>query len=137
MTTRAILQGRVRAACEEQLHDFVAGTTGVVMAQLTTADGFEVATQMAPAKTGTTARLAAMASSLWALCAAMSSETQIGKSRYVIVEGEIGHVVLMAVPHASPALSMLVVANKSAVLGQLLWSAKNATAAFGKLIASK
>lgn len=134
MTTKAILRGSIRHACEARLGALVSEVHGIVAAQLTTADGFEVATHSGTMEPGNAAKLAAMGSSLWALSQAVSSSTQIGGSRNLVVEGEQGHVLLMAVPETRPALSLLVVTNQSAILGQTLWTARNTAREVSELV---
>ncbi len=134
MNTKAILKGGIRSACEVRLNELVAELPGIVAAQLTTADGFEVATHSGLMESGISAKLAAMGSSLWALSQAVSASTNIGGSRSLVVEGEQGHVVLMSVPKIKPALSLLVVTNQSAILGQTLWTARNAALDVSRLV---
>jgi predicted regulator of Ras-like GTPase activity (Roadblock/LC7/MglB family) len=134
VTTKAILKASIRSACEVRLAALVTEVSGIVAAQLTTADGFEVATHSGRMEPGIASRLAAMGSSLWALSQAVSSSTQIGESRNLIVEGEQGHVVLMAVPETRPALSLLVVTNQSSILGQTLWTARNTALDVSRLV---
>ncbi len=134
MITKTLVTSGVRSACETCLHEFVSDVPGIVMAQLMTADGFEIASHIGPMGAGIAPKLAAMGSSLWALSQAVSASTQIGESRNLVVEGSKGHVVLMAVPDTRPALSLLVVTNPSATLGQTLWTTKNTALAISKLI---
>lgn len=136
MSTKSLLQGRVRSACENHLKEFVSSTSGIMLAQLTTADGFEVATHLGQSRAETSVKLAAMSSSLWALCAALTSESHVGVCRNVILEGGAGQIVVMEVPNSKPSLSLLVVADNSAVLGQLLWASRRATCEFSRLIVS-
>ena len=76
-----------------------------------------------------------MGSSLHALSEALLAECGQSLSRNVIIESNDGHLALMAVPGAQLALSLLVVSNRSAILGHLLWSAKNCASTLGKLLA--
>lgn len=122
----------IKTVCNRQLTDFVAQTPGVVLAQLTTADGFAVASQ--PQTDSVPAKLAAMTSSMQALTEAIVAESGQHRSRNVIIESEDGHLVLMGISGSDPPMSLLVVANRSAILGHLLWSARNCSSTLGDLL---
>jgi predicted regulator of Ras-like GTPase activity (Roadblock/LC7/MglB family) len=134
MTRAPRFSETVKLVCNRQLAEFVSATSGVVMAQLTTSDGFELGCQ--PVGGGSRAKIAAMGSSLQALSEALVVECGQRHSRNVIIESEEGHLAVMAVPGIAPGMTLLVVANKSAVLGQLLWAARNCCGSLGSVLAS-
>ncbi len=124
----------VKLVCSRHLAEFSAASSGVVFAQLTTNDGFELAAH--PAAGGSRTKLAAMGSSLQALSEAIVIESGQRRARNVIIESDDGHLAVMAVPGIQPGMSLLVVANKTAVLGQLLWAARNCCSTLGTLLAN-
>ena len=105
------------------LADFGRQTPGVQAAVLMTADGFEVASFQAGKSV--TAKLAAMGSSIQALASALSTEAGLTGMKSTLIETETGLAMIMAVPTVKPALTLAVIANKSAIVGHLLWSARN------------
>lgn len=105
------------------LTDFGRQTPGVQAAVLMTSDGFEVASFQAGKSV--TAKLAAMGSSIQALAGALSTEAGLSGMKSTLIETETGLAMIMAVPSVKPALTLAVIANKSAIVGHLLWSARN------------
>ena len=123
--------GRVATGMAQKLLDaFGHSTPGVVSAVLLSADGFEVASLQLGK--GGAARLAAMGSSLSAIGAAIAREAGIVECGRMIIESESGTVVIMQVPESKPPMSLAVVADGAAVLGQLLWAAKQCCGAIGR-----
>ncbi|HEX7816200.1 roadblock/LC7 domain-containing protein [Dyella sp.] len=98
------------------------GMTGVQSAVLFSADGFEVASHAVSAEAA--GRLAAIGSSLSSLGSAISAEAGLRVAERTIVESANGTVMIMQVP-ATPAMSLAVVADRSALLGRLLWASKH------------
>lgn len=124
---------RFHAACTAELAQFIAQSPGIRLAQLTTVDGFEVAVQ--PEDTAAPAKLAAMSSSLQAVSEALVSQSGLHGGRNVMVECDDGYVLVLPISEVKPALSLLVIANRTAILGHLLWSAKNTIAAVARAMA--
>jgi predicted regulator of Ras-like GTPase activity (Roadblock/LC7/MglB family) len=123
--------GRVATGvAQRQLEAFGQGTPGVVSAVLLSADGFEVASVQVGK--GGAARLAAMGSSLSAIGSAIAREAGIVECHRMIIEAERGTVVIMQVPESKPPMSLAVVSDGAAVLGQLLWAAQQCGAAIGR-----
>jgi predicted regulator of Ras-like GTPase activity (Roadblock/LC7/MglB family) len=116
--------GRVATGvAQKHLDNFGSGTPGVVSAVLMSSDGFEIASLQVGK--GGAARLAAMGSSLTAIGSAIAREAGIVECNRMIIEAESGTVVVMNIPDSKPPMSLAVVSNGAAVLGQLLWAAKN------------
>lgn len=112
----------VRAATAH-LQAFSNSNPGVLLALLTSSDGFEVAAH--PADSDTAARVAAMSSSIQALSEALAREAGLSGSRSLIVETDTGTVVVLGLPQCSPPMSLAVVATGKELLGKLLWASKN------------
>lgn len=94
----------------------VAGVRGVVVA---TSDGFDIASVVLPPLDA--GRIAALASSMAAIGEVVSVETTSGRSTSVTVGGEDGFTVVHAIQRADAGLVLNVVANGSALLGQVLY----------------
>lgn len=123
--------GKVAAGmAQKHLDAFSQATPGVVSAVLLSADGFEVASVQLGK--GGAARLAAMGSSLSAIGSAIAREAGIVDCNRMIIEADSGTVVVMNIHDSRPPLSLAVIANGNAVLGQLLWSAKNCCTAVAR-----
>ena len=112
----------VRAAALH-LETFANTNAGVLLAVLTSSDGFEVAAH--PADSATTARIAAMTSSIQALSEALAREAGLSGSRSLMVETETGTVLVIGLTASSLRMSLAVVATSSELLGKLLWASRN------------
>jgi predicted regulator of Ras-like GTPase activity (Roadblock/LC7/MglB family) len=105
-----------------QLQSFANSNAGVLLAVLTTSDGFEVAAH--PADSATAARIAAMSSSIQALSEALTREAGLATNRSLILETDTGTVVVLGLADTSPKMSLTVVATGSELLGKLLWATR-------------
>ncbi len=105
----------------------VAGVQGAV---LFSSDGFEIASYATDATAS--ARFAAIGSSLAALGGALSSEAGLGDFGRATVESAGGAVTIMRVG-SGESMSLAVVANRNAVLGQLLWATQRCCQALAKV----
>jgi uncharacterized protein len=112
----------VRAATLH-LESFAKANAGVLLAVLTTSDGFEVAAH--PADSATAARIAAMSSSIQALSEALTREAGLSANRSLILETDTGTVVVIGLAETSPKMSLAVVATGGELLGKLLWATRN------------
>ena len=121
---------KVVSASNEQLARFGRETPGIALAVLSSGDGFEVASYRADR--ATSARIAAMGSSLQALSEAITREAGLTGGRRLIIESDDGCVLAIGIAESRPALSLVVVADKSASLGHLLWSAKICCTSVGR-----
>lgn len=113
---------KLTSACSEQLAKFGRETPGISLGVLSTSDGFEVASYRADH--AISAKIAAMGSSLQALSDAITREAGLKGSRKLVIETDDGCVLAIGIADTKPAMSLVVVADKSASLGHLLWSAK-------------
>lgn len=108
------------------LADFGRQTPGVQAAVAMTSDGFEIASYQAGKSV--TAKLAAMGSSIQALAGALSTEAGLSGIRSTLIEADTGIALIVAVPGGRAPLTLAIVANRSAIIGHLLWSARNLVA---------
>lgn len=126
---------RLLDAASEQLAKFGAETPGIRLAVLSTTDGFEVATYHADQ--AVSAKIAAMGSSLQALSEAITREAGLKAGRKLIIESDDGCVLAIGLAETDPAMSLVVVADRSASLGHLLWSAKICCSAVSSAVKRK
>ena len=103
---------------------------GAVSAVVSTADGFDVASRADDAAQGS--RLAAMASSIAAICSVVGEESNIGEHQSISIESEKGYVVMVHVTHPANPMILNLVADKSAVLAQMIYFAKQTAAQLGE-----
>jgi predicted regulator of Ras-like GTPase activity (Roadblock/LC7/MglB family) len=123
MQVRERFDQAVVRAVTLQLQSFANSNAGVLLAVLTTSDGFEVAAH--PADSATAARIAAMSSSIQALSEALTREAGLATNRSLILETDTGTVVVLGLADTSPKMSLTVVATGSELLGKLLWATRN------------
>ena len=102
-----------------KLMERVKGLQAVVVS---TEDGFEIAAYAQ--NKAQTKRLAAMASSLAALCDVAGEESQLGLSDSVTISAAEGYIIMLKVSRADLALTLSVVARKETVIGQALYFAR-------------
>lgn len=107
------------ATCILELMERVKGLQAVVVS---TEDGFEIASYAQ--NKAQTRRLAAMASSLAALCDVAGEESQLGLSDSVTISAAEGHIIMLKVPRVDLPLTLSVVARKETVIGQALYFAR-------------
>lgn len=94
---------------------------------ISTEDGFEIAgysenSEQIP-------RLSAMASSLSALSALAAKESSLGSCRNMIIEAEFGVIIVLQIRRGQHNLNMSIIAGKDAIVGQILYFAKQAVCA--------
>lgn len=109
----------------ENMLSEVDGVTAVVIATL---DGFDVASAM---RHGDPARVAAMASSISAISSVVSQEASLGRNKSVTIDTESGFAVVFSVHRPDADLVINVIADGSAILGQVAYR----TAQFAKTLA--
>lgn len=91
---------------------------------ISTGDGFEVAARVEDATKIT--RMSAMASSLSALGALAGEENGLGDCKNMIIESESGMLVILQVQRGADTFILSVIAGSDAVVGQILFFAKQA-----------
>ena len=117
------------AMCREQLRLLLASADGADSAAIVSGDGFDVASQLHD--NISPSRIAAMTSSLHALALAASSELALGANRSVVVESELGTLVVLRVPSTQAELLLSVIARSSSVLGSVLFAARRCVDTIG------
>lgn len=110
---------RVPAEVATRLLQVYRDIAGVQSAVLFSADGFELASYSADEAAA--ARLAAIGSSLAALGGAISAEAGLDDFTRATIESRRGTVTIMRAGNDG-AMSLAVVAGRTAVLGQILWA---------------
>lgn len=127
---------QVMMAIQRQLDQFGNESPGIQLAVLGSADGFPVASYRGVGSaTIEPARIAAMTSSIAALGDAFTRETGLSGANNIIIESDSGTVVLIGVRTQKPPLALAIVAGKQAILGHLLWAARNTATAIARLTA--
>lgn len=112
---------QVANAAIEKLMNYVRGIKAVVVSS---EDGLEIAARVE--NTAQISRLAAMASSLAALGALAGDESQLGKCENILLGAENGHLVMMQAKRPDIVLIISIVTGKDAIIGQVLYLAKQA-----------
>ncbi|RZL64911.1 MAG: hypothetical protein EOP81_06520 [Variovorax sp.] len=95
---------------------------GAVAAVISTPDGFDVASRVTTPGAG--ARLAAMASSITAICGVVGEESEIGANQSICIEAENGYVVMVHIAHPAHPMILNLVAHKDTVLAQMVYFAR-------------
>jgi predicted regulator of Ras-like GTPase activity (Roadblock/LC7/MglB family) len=127
------LSKTILEAIRRQLMQFGEASPGIQLAVLSTADGFEIASFLAPGAEAVATRVAAMTSSLTAIGDAITRETGLHGSRNLIIESDNGIVLMVSLRDAKPKMALAIVANKQAILGHLLWATRNTGAAIERI----
>jgi predicted regulator of Ras-like GTPase activity (Roadblock/LC7/MglB family) len=122
MTSNQRFDPEVMRAGAHHLEAFASANTDVMLAVLTSGDGFEVASH--PANLPITPKIAAMSSSMQALSEALTREAGLTKNRSLIIETDTGTVLILGLT-GSPRLSLAIVAKNGELLGKLLWASRN------------
>lgn len=104
------------------LEAFASANPDVMLAVLTSGDGFEVAAY--PANQTMTPKIAAMSSSMQALSEALTREAGLAKNRNLIIETDSGTVLIMGLTGAQ-RLSLAIVVKSGELLGKVLWASRN------------
>jgi uncharacterized protein len=112
--------------CTIFLQRLVSTTSGVNAALVVTSDGFEIASvlhsDLSPQK------MAAMTSSMLALGEAILGEANLNDCQNVVIESNGGLIIMLSVGDPSRELLLSVVTNGQAMLGQVLWAARQCCA---------
>ena len=114
----------IKVAAVRSIYKLMERVKGIQAVVVSTEDGFEVAAYAE--NKAQTKRLAAMASSLSALCDVAGEESHLGHSESVIISAAGGHILLLKVARDDLPLTLSVVAKKETVIGQALYFARMA-----------
>lgn len=118
---------RLKDAAESAVDTLMREIKGVKAVVISTEDGLKLAARVE--NTAQVARLSAIASSLAALGAVAGEESGLGRCENVAIESALGHILMLQARHDEADLIVSVVAGKDAVIGQVLYFAKQATLA--------
>lgn len=111
-------------AAIQTLMDDVRGVKAVV---ISTEDGFEVAARVE--NTAQITRLAAMASSLAALGAIAGEESQLGACDNIMIGAQNGNLIMLQARNPRLELIVSIITSKDAVIGQVLYLARQVSKA--------
>jgi uncharacterized protein len=137
MPARPKKRGRMKVsdslskATKNQADALMAGITGALAVIFSSGDGFDVAASAR--NPDQVVRMAAMASSISAIGSVIGQETMLGSHRGITIAIERGYVVMVEVPHPQTPMILSVVADTTAVLGQLNYMAREAASAIAAL----
>lgn len=107
------------AVCQRQLDLMLSEAVDVHGALIATSDGFELARAPQDSRVATS-KLAAMASSIFALGEATVREVQLSHCRNVLVDAGDGRLLLLSIPTRDFSMVMCVYGKQQATLGYLL-----------------
>ena len=116
---------RIKLAAESAIDTLMREIKGVKAVVISTEDGLELAARVE--NTAQVARLSAIASSLAALGAVAGEESHLGDCDNVTIEATHGHILMLQARHPEATLIVSVVAGRDAIIGQVLYFAKQAT----------
>lgn len=117
----------LKAASEAAIQKLMENARGIKAVVISTEDGFEIAARVE--NTAMVTRLAAMASSLAALGAIAGEESQLGACDNIMIGAANGHLIMMQARHATTVLIISIIAGKDAVIGQVLYLARQVSQA--------
>lgn len=117
------LSGLARALAQREAQQFVDEVDGINAIVIATIDGFEVVSAQRNATTFEASRIAAMASSIAAISAVVSQEANLGKNKSVTIDTDDGFAVVYSVARDDVELVINIIANSSAMLGQVAYRA--------------
>ncbi|MEZ2296636.1 roadblock/LC7 domain-containing protein [Variovorax sp. RCC_210] len=115
----------IKLAAESAIDTLMREIKGVKAVVISTEDGLELAARVE--NTAQVSRLSAIASSLAALGAVAGEESNLGHCDNVSIEATHGHILMLQARHPEVTLIVSVVASKEAIIGQVLYFAKQAT----------
>jgi predicted regulator of Ras-like GTPase activity (Roadblock/LC7/MglB family) len=131
----AALRERYGATMLAELKALTTKNRLVLAAQICTVDGFEVVAVHSDEESRR--RLAAMASSIYALGCAIVNEVRLGTYENLVLEGSHGKVLMMAVPHSDGTLLLTAIAAENALFGHFHYACKTCCENLGKHLAEK
>ena len=117
----------IKLAAESAIDTLMREIKGVKAVVISTEDGLALAARVE--NTAQVARLSAIASSLAALGAVAGEESSLGDCDNVVIEATHGHILMLQARHPEVTLIVSVVTGRDAIIGQVLYFAKQATLA--------
>ena len=111
-----------------QANDILTNIRGIDYIMLCSTDGFELASVYKKNPYNST-KLAAVSSSILAMVSAFLNEIQLTGCQSITLDAENGKAILTSIPAPNHPMVMVTLSNKDVLLGQLLYSLKQASAA--------
>lgn len=111
-----------------QANDILTNIRGVDYIMLCSTDGFELASIYKKNPYNST-KLAAVSSSILAMVTAFLNEIQLTGCQSITLDAENGKAILTSIPAPHHPMVMVTLSNKDVLLGQLLYSLKQASSA--------
>ncbi|NIE97502.1 roadblock/LC7 domain-containing protein [Acinetobacter sp. C26M] len=111
-----------------QANDVLTNIRGVDYIMLCSTDGFELASIYKKNPYNST-KLAAVSSSILAMVTAFLNEIQLTGCQSITLDAENGKAILTSIPAPHHPMVMVTLSNKDVLLGQLLYSLKQASSA--------
>ncbi|CAM4358465.1 hypothetical protein F909_00907 [Acinetobacter sp. ANC 3929] len=111
-----------------QANDILTNIRGVDYIMLCSTDGFELASIYKKNPYNST-KLAAVSSSILAMVTAFLNEIQLTGCQSITLDAENGKAILTSIPAPHHPMVMVTLSNKDVLLGQLLYSLKQASGA--------
>lgn len=112
-------RNRLKIAADIAIARLLADIKGLKAVVVSTEDGFEVSAYTE--NTAQTSRLAAMASSLTALCNIAGEESKLGDCDHLIISAQNGHILMIQVPNQQTNMILSVIAGQDAIIGQAIY----------------
>ncbi|MGE8542394.1 roadblock/LC7 domain-containing protein [Acinetobacter sp. ANC 3813] len=116
---------------KHQIQDLLHAVNGMHFVMLCSSDGFELASA-AKKNIDNTGKIAAVGSSILAMVSAFVSEMQLTGCQTLTLDADNGKVILSKINHTEYPMLIVVLAESDVLIGNLLYSVKNAA----KLLAS-
>ncbi len=108
-----------------QIQELLNSVSGIDFVMLCSSDGFELA--LASKKNlDNTGKIAAVSSSILAMVSAFISEIDLTGCKTITLDADNGKVVLTGVDHAQHPMVLVAVAAHNVLIGQMLYSVKQA-----------
>ena len=111
-----------------QANDILTNIRGIDYIMLCSTDGFELASIYKKNPYNST-KLAAVSSSILAMVSAFLNEIHLTGCQSITLDAENGKAILTSIPAPHHPMVMVTLSNKDVLLGQLLYSLKQASAA--------
>lgn len=111
-----------------QANEIITNIRGIDYIMLCSTDGFELASIYKKNPYNST-KLAAVSSSILAMISAFLNEIQLTGCQSITLDAENGKAILTSIPAPHHPMVMVTLSNKDVLLGQLLYSLKQASAA--------
>ncbi|RZF50745.1 roadblock/LC7 domain-containing protein [Acinetobacter halotolerans] len=111
-----------------QANDILINIRGIDYIMLCSTDGFELAS-IYKKNPYNSSKLAAVSSSILAMVSAFLNEIQLTGCQSITLDAENGKAIITSIPAPHHPMVMVTLSNKDVLLGQLLYSLKQASAA--------